>query len=563
MRRRHSRWLIVLAVCLIALLLPAAQALADSGGEFLPPPPKQVPTWSQAPLYDRYPVWHYTYGAQLQGADTIHRLFYLANVLQVGKAWLLKLAIRTVEYAVHVDLAGSLVERGSVAMRSLVGALWQADGGALVVAGLLLAAAAAFWRGLAAGRRLAGLRVLAGAAVIVVGSYALFEVAPQTLTESAGIARGLGGQVLTATGSLAAPTGTGGTPRDRLLRAAGEEAWRVMVLEPWIDGEFSGGAEQKPEHKDGDVPGGKWLKETPTDRTVRYRSYLLSGADDFAQWDDYTVLDSLPRRVLVSVMSGLVTLVYAAALLGLAGGVLYYQVLLVMILALAPLWLLGALWHPSGLTMARGAVVRAIGALVTQVVLIAVLGVALMLVLGAAHLAGSIGWMAQAALMALVAATLFRYRLRWLRWGREVQAGEEAAARGGLLAYLRRRRAEPQGADRPSRVEPAAVLAQLPRLREEAPRPEAEPQTVQATVAVVELAAEMRLLRSRLTRSEVTKQMQVLESLAEGRTEVLREQGVAAGSGPSTEAAAAQAPSNRRSRPETTTQRVHRVKNRQ
>lgn len=559
---RLRRWLLVAAVVLATCLLPAARAMADMSDEFIPPPPKQVPTWSQAPLYDRYPVWHYTYGAKLQGADTIHRLFYLSNLLQVGKAWLLKLAIRATEYAVHFDLAGPLVERGGEAMRALFGALWQADGGALVVAGLLLAAAMALWWRFVGLRQQAALRILGGAVVLLVGSYALFEVAPQTLTESTGIARSLGGQVLTATGSLASPSGTGGTPRDRLLRSAGEEAWRAMVLAPWIDGEFSGGAEQKPEHKDGDVPGGKWLKESPTDRTVRYRSYVLSGAVDFAQWDDYTVLDSLPRRVIISGVSALVTLVYAGSLLGLAGGVLYYQLLLVAILALAPLWLLVSLWHPNGLAVARGAVVRAIGALVTQVILISVLGVLLTLVLGVAKLGGSLGWIAQALLMALAAGTLFRYRLRWLRWGREVQAAGTERGPSGLLAYIRRGRPEPQAVTRPVRVEPAPVAVQLPRLREEAPRPEVERPVAQAAVAVIELASEMRQLRSRLTRREVTAQIQALEQHAEVRTEVLRERQGAGGGTPGAQAAAAQVQAGRRTTPDRTSTNLHRFKNR-
>jgi hypothetical protein len=525
MKWRKGLFLALLLAVGLLVLLPGRPALADE--EFLPARPPAMVDWSEPPLYERYPAWHYVYGARIQGPDTLHRLIYTMNLLQVGKAWILKLALRSVEYAVSFDLAGPLVARAGVAMRALVGALWQADQAALVVAGLLMTGALALWYGAFRARLVTGLRILAGAAIILVGSYALFEVAPQTLVNSASIARALGSQVLAGAAAAVAPAGSEGTAAQRLLRSAGESAWRAFVHDPWIDGEFTADAAAKPDYADGEVEGGRWLALSPSVRLNRYNFMNpTSKLNDFSQWDTEYAVDYLPRRFTLVLVSGAVTLVYAGALLLLSGGILYYQLLLVAMLALAPVWLLLALWHPGGLAMVRGAVVRAVGALVAQVVLLAVLAVLLALTGPLASLAEPLGWSARAMLLALLGAVLYRYRFRWLHWGRET--GETGAVREQptlLERLVLRRSGAGERAVQPSAPIPAAApaLGALPSFALERPSLGFAPEPGESEGAdapgrggvVAEVAEEMRRLRARLSTAEADPQVLALQRLGE------------------------------------------------
>lgn len=502
---RRSLALAALLALLLLLLLPAPPARA--GDDFLPDQPDGFVTWSEAPLYDRYPVWHYTYGARLAGqADTVYRLTYAINLLQVGKAWLVKFAVRSLEYALHLDLITPLLSKAASAMAAVGKWLWEKDGAPLVVAGLIATGAMALVTGALGGRRSRGLRMLGGAAAVLVVGYGVLAVGPSALSAGARVSREVGAQIVGAAGLAAAPAGSQGNAAERLVRAAGESAWRTFVLQPWVEGEFTAGSATKPAYMEGTVAGGKWLALSPVQRTQQYNINLSAQLQDFHQWDAALTLDYLPRRATLAGVSFVLGSVYAGGVLLLTGSVLYYQLLLLVILVLAPLWLVLALWHPSGLRIVKGALVKAVGALVAQVVLMTVIAAHLALSLPLASFAEAMGWMVQGLCLAVLAAMLFRYRFRWLRWSREEEGREREAPAAPWLRQVLPWRRESAGRLATARAEAAAAAAlaeqPLPRFREErsegAPAlAERQPPEVPASVA---LAGEMRRLRMVLHR---------------------------------------------------------------
>jgi hypothetical protein len=506
---RALRW-VVLCALLFLLVVPARPALASD--DFLPDPPEAMVDWTKKPLYDRYSVWNYTYGGVKTFPETIGRLYYLMNLMQVGKAWTVKLGIRSVEYALYFEAVTPVVSAAGRAMSAVMD-----RAGWLVRAGLAITGAVALWYWAVRGRRDKAFRVLAGGAVLLVGMYVIVAAAPSFLVAGAGAARGLGVELVGGVAAVAAPSSGQGTPSERLVRAAGEGAWRALVFDPWVEGEFSAGAAEKAAYLDDDIQGGKWLAMTPTARENWYLSRMdfATRLSDFHQYEERLVQDYLPRRFMLTLVSLLLGVVWTVAMLLLAGGVLYYQFVLLAMLGLAPLWAVLGLWHPSGLRVARGALVKAAGALISQVVLLAVLALALGLTGPLLSLGEPLGWLAQALLVTLFVAVLARYRFAWLRWGREDGAPGFFREVRSWRERFRSHRTVPAAAEAAGRETlrqvPVAVGDVLPQFRDVANASasaaarfmEEKEQAAgggQSPAASLELSDELRRLRLRLAR---------------------------------------------------------------
>lgn len=508
---KAMRW-VVLCALLFLLVVPARPALASD--DFLPAPPEAMVDWTKAPLYDRYSVWNYTYGGVKTFPETIGRLYYLINLMQVGKAWTVKLGIRSVEYALYFDAVSPVVKAAGQSMTAIGGLTTGARSGWLVRAGLAITGAVALWYWAVRGRRDKAFRVLAGGAVLLVGMYVIVAAAPSFLIASAGAARGLGAEMVSGVAAVTAPAMGQGSSSERLVRAAGEGVWRALVFDPWVEGEFSAGAAEKPAYADEDVKGGKWLAMSPTARENWYLSRLdfATRLSDFHQYEERLVQDYLPRRFMLTLVSLLLGLVWAVAMLLLAGGVLYYQFVLLAMLGLAPLWAVLGLWHPSGLRVARGALMKAAGALISQVVLLAVLALALGLTGPLLSLGEPLGWLAQALLVTLFVGVLSRYRFAWLRWGREDGAPSVLREVRSWRERFRSHRTVATGAagavGRGAAEEASAAVGQvLPQFREVAAAAglvqrleEHADSAGQSPGGSQELSDELRRLRFRLSR---------------------------------------------------------------
>jgi hypothetical protein len=505
---------VVLGALLFLLVLPAAPVRASD--DFLPDSPEAMADWTQPPLYDRYSVWNYTYGGVKTFPETIGRLYYLINLMQVGKAWVVKLGIRTVEYALYFDAVSPVIGAVGRSMSAISNLTAGSPAGWLVRAGLALAGAVALWHWTVGGRRNKAFQVLAGTAVLLVGTYIIVAKAPAFLIASSGAARGLGGEIVSGVAAVAAPAAGQGAPSERLVRAAGEGVWEALVFDPWVEGEFSAGAAAKAAYLDGNIQGGRWLKMTPTERENWYLSRMdfATRLADFHQYEERLVQDYLPRRFFLALVSLLLGLVWTLAMLLLAGGVLYYQFVLLGMLALAPLWAVLGLWHPSGLRVARGALVKAAGALISQVVLLAVLALALGLTGPLLSLGAPLGWLTQGLLVTLCVAALCRYRFAWLRWGRESGSPGLVREIATWRERFRSRRTVAAGATGREVVQDAALVVSqvLPQFREVAaaaaggPSLRVEDQEPggrerPAPAPGVDLSDELRRLRLRLVRT--------------------------------------------------------------
>lgn len=459
------------AALLLVVLVPAASAAA-ADDSFLPAPAPDMVQWADTPLYDRYPVWHYVYGSRSGSWDADSRVLDSTNLLQVTKAWLVKLSIRAVEYALFFDPVTPLAERAGKQMDALVSALWRDDGAPLVIAALTVAGMAALLLWVFRGRRQSGVWFLAGVAALVTGSYALFEAAPAVLPSSAGVARALGQELTGAVARVTAPAAGEGTSAERLTRAAGEAVWQALVMEPWVQGELSAAAAQNPVYADFAVPGGRWLAMTPSERAQRYRLMSLATQQtDLAAWD--RPADHVPRRATIALASFLAALAFAGALLIIAAGVLFYQLAMVTLLVLGPLWLLLALWLPSGPVMARRLFLMWVGALVAQVTLMVVLAVLLGLLPALASLGSELGWFARGALFAVAAVVLCRYRFSWVQ-GRQKSRG--TGERQGEAVQPRTPGRSASAAAREALRQTAFAAAEMPlRQREPSVEPGAAP----------------------------------------------------------------------------------------
>lgn len=119
-------------------------------------------------------------------------------------------------------------------------------------------------------------------------------------------------------------------------------------------------------------------------------------------------------------------------------------------LALAPVWLMVALWWPeAGIRLVQGVILRAFGVLVAQVMLAAALAVFLLLT-AALHTAfADAGWMFVSVLLTALAWLVVRYRLAWWQ---------------PLTMVVERfwRRPEPVTARRGERSEPAVYTEVAP-----------------------------------------------------------------------------------------------------
>ncbi len=440
-------WL--LSLVLVLMMLMPSLALAD-GDQLIPDRPDGAPGYGQVvPLYDdpRYEPWSYTFEGQDWSRADYASIYFWMNQLQVAKAWTLKMAIRTVEYAVRGDLVTPLLKAPGLALDSLGGLLWSGLGAPLLVGALGLAGVWALLLYLR-GRTTRAWGAAGGSLLILLLSALVATAGSQALTGSITLSRGLAVGLFEGVGTVAR-----GTDKMDLIARSGDSAWRVFVYEPWLTGELS--AEGRSVYRTADgVDGGQFLAMTVTQRHNACL-YNLNQAQANCPWWG---VDFLPRRMLLAGWTAASGLVVSGVTVVLAGSIILAQLTLLLFIALAPVWLLAALWWPeAGLRLVRGVAMKAFGALLAQGVLAAALAVWLSLVKAVHAGFASSGWMLESVLLTGLALLVFRYR--YAVWEPLTVVVEQIQRRAGQDETGRRESGEER--ERATRRPPAPAFADV------------------------------------------------------------------------------------------------------
>lgn len=395
------RRLLICLILALAMLLPNV-ALADP---LIPPRPNGAPPYGEAPpLYDdpRFEPWAYTFeGFGQTNSLGLVSIYFWLNQLLVAKAWLLKVAIRMTEYAHALSFFDPFATGAADALSALGDSFWSTDGAPLVSGALSLAALSAILLYLR-GRLSRVWASLGGTVLVLMLTTVVLSAGDLAVSTVTGLSRELALQVFH---SVDAWTQPGYTDRGLTVRS-GDNAWRTLVYEPWADGEF-GSEEGKARYGEPDDAG--FLAKMPEDRRLLCG---FVGSEDLCPW---WKTDFLPRRMMLAVATFLTAAVYSGALIALAGGMIFAQMAMLFMLALAPVWLLVAIWWPEGgLRLVRRILVKVWALMIGQVMFSATLAVLLVLTELVRAVFPGAGWMMHAMLLAALGVLAFRYRYAWL-----------------------------------------------------------------------------------------------------------------------------------------------------
>lgn len=198
-------------------------------------------------------------------------------------------------------------------------------------------------------------------------------------------------------------------------------------------------------------------------------SVVTQLTEDCPLWAD----EHMAHRMLLAGWTFLATVAISGTVALLSGGIILAQLALLFLLALAPVWLLIALWWPEhGQRLLSALWMRALGALVMQAVLAATLGVLLLLSVTVTTVFD--GWMLQSLLLTALGLVAFRYRIAWLQPLATAthRAGEASAwLRGGAgrTAASRHMLTGAEGQSAPVPAAPAFANLATPDGRAESP----------------------------------------------------------------------------------------------
>ncbi|HEY3364665.1 MAG TPA: hypothetical protein VGK74_06400 [Symbiobacteriaceae bacterium] len=401
MRRRLLLLLIVAGM----ILLPAFRAAADP---LIPDRPAGAESYSvRAPLYDdpRYEPWAYTFeGAQWNSPGYIG-IYFGMNQLLVTKAWLLKMALRVVEYALSVPFYAPVLPRLQSILTTFDSNFWSGADTPLVAGALSLTG---LWALLlyVRGRTSRVWAALGGSILIIMASTAVLTAGPDTVTKALGLARDATAQVYGTADHAFRDSAADWS----LLARSGDGIWRTLVYEPWQMGELSGGGRTLFRSGVG-LDGGEFLAKSVQQRQETCL-YNPSAGQAYCPWWQ---VEFLPRRMLLALWTFLATAVYAGVLVLLAGGIILGQLTVLFLVALAPVWLVVALWWPErGVGLLWKLLVQVLGSLAGQALLAATLAVLLLFSRGITEGFAAAGRMFQSVLLVILALVAFRYRYGWL-----------------------------------------------------------------------------------------------------------------------------------------------------
>lgn len=415
---RLARFLLSLLVMLVCLGPPLVRAAEP----LIPDRPDGAATYSGTrPLYEEFAHDVYTFEGvgQYSTGGPISPYFWV-NALLVTKAWLLKTSLRVVEYALKVDFLGPFLDQVGSVLRLAGAEFWEGSSpwvaGALSLTGMW---ALLLYMG---GRVTRVWATLGGTVLTLVLTTLVLTEGPGLVQTGNTLARAVSTEIFDGMERVA-PTDAN---QWGLVGLGGDALWRALVYEPWLTGEFGAVAGETAYGQTNDA---SFLRKTVAQRTeICAPRSLVSPSCPW--WAD----EHLPRRMVLAGWTLLATVAVGGTLLALAGGIIFAQMALLLILALSPVWLLVALWWPEqGRRLLAWVGLRALGALVVQTVLTITLGLLLLLSLSV-PIAFS-GWMLRSIILTVLSVAAFRYRTAWLeplstarRWGTEWSARQEREA---------------------------------------------------------------------------------------------------------------------------------------
>lgn len=242
---------------------------------------------------------------------------------------------------------------------------------------------------------------MGGSVLILLLSALVVAGGTRALTSMITLSRGLAVELFQSVGAA-----TRGADQMDLIARSGDSAWRALVYEPWLTGELSVQGRSTYRSSDG-LEGGQLLAMNVTQRHNACLYNQSQGQLNCPWWG----VDYLPRRMALAGWTATAGFLVSGVMITLAGSVILAQLTLLLFLALAPVWLMAALWWPEGgMQLVRGVAMKAFGALLAQGMLAAVLAVWLALMKSVHASFASAGWMFESVLMTGLAILAFRYR---------------------------------------------------------------------------------------------------------------------------------------------------------
>ena len=477
-------------------------------------------------FYEKYGTAGFTLDSSLGFSDFLDKtLNAVAGALFATVAWIMSTAIKLFQWAFSMDLSNSFGD----AVTAIVSALRESLYAPFLFAAVIVAGAWALWHGLARRRGTLATEGMAWTlAALVAGT--LFLTKPASVIGAAdvlstGLGRGILAAVSVADAKKGPADGVTTTPTfgdddaDTQLRVSADRVWRTFVYTPWLVLQF------------GDVETGSRYGErllgtrtfSAEETEAAYKAGVsgdlgamqaLSGEKDRQYAQVSAEIMALPgsgawfrgekavERIGVASLALVAALLAGGMLLLLSGGVFLVQLAFLILVVLAPIFLLLGIQPGAGRVLATRWVEVLVGLLVKRIAYAALLAVVLVvsgILLDATY---PMGWVVAMVLQVLVmgAAMFYRRPFAFIFGGGAGRPSAADVAAPASAAGRAARRTERKGTaahapwvpDLPAKVslrrarrpEPTGEPAEPPAKPQEqpAPQPARRPQPIGAHV---------------------------------------------------------------------------------
>lgn len=386
------RSLVIATVALVATLLVAPVVAAAPDFGIIPPTTNPN---TGLPVHEFYSVTDFRvdgdYGLTEIGAPIWQGI---TNALLLMNAVVVKLAVRSLEWAFNLSLLTTLLAPLDSALQKLAQAILQSS---LIRVAITFAGLYCAWVGLVRRQTAQAIGIMVTLVTLIALSTWAFAGGLRWAVGFANDASSeISGAILTA--------GTGGRwDSSEAVVLAGENIYSIFVVQPWAITEF-GSLEVAEKFQMGSVPGDEILKWSTEQREDWYKKLDKRRKALLTQWK----ADAAIPRLVLALLSFIIGLVFALMVMAMALGVLLCQAMALFVLFFAPIvFFLGLLLpHQGGFIVWKWAS-KLLGLIFTKVVLAALLaGVILMssilYTVGQAH-AWALGALLQLVLVVAVA----------------------------------------------------------------------------------------------------------------------------------------------------------------
>jgi hypothetical protein len=470
---------------------PGVLAPSVPGGPALAPPVPEAPgsgvdnlirgpelrKGNQPTFYERYGSGGFTLDSSLSFSDLLDKtLNAVAGALWGVVVWVTSSAIKLFQWAFSMDLSASFGD----AVTSIVSALRESLYTPFLWVAIILAGAWALWHGLVRRRGTLATEGMVWTVVALVAGT-LFLTKPASVIGTADfLSTGLGRGVLAAVSVADAKKGPadgvtvkatfGDDAADTQLRVSADRMWRTFVYTPWLVLEF-GDVETGQRYAERLLQSKTW---SPEESVEAYKAGVagdprmmqtLSDAKDQQYNKISAEIQAVPttgawfrgekaiERIGVATLALVAALLAGGLLLLLSGGVFVVQLAFLVLVVLAPIFLLLGIQPGAGRVLATRWVEVLTGLLLKRVAYAALLAVVLVvsgILLDATY---PMGWAVAMVLQVLVigAALFYRRPFAFIFGGQGSKpgAGDVAAPASGRGRTARRAERQAAGGGSP------------------------------------------------------------------------------------------------------------------